>query len=320
MVLLLTVSTKVLGVLHLAGSMEQEYAWKKILLWLKVKEKLMERKGLIWMRSHPAMVEAFILNNGSEYGLFFCEDSILVIEIKNSLDMLSKSNDTVVVPYIWQLPSINLVPFDLKRYKSQTVYRELVDAEISKLQPRYSSFRDENRKGYWFVSDTGLFHNTRYTRLLRFNSLNTLIDDSIISEYEAECTQRGYEKLHTGPLPSRFEEGKESIYPEVQLLCKYIRMDDSILLNQPKNYDIYDLDYIYDHRKMRKATLLTREALNKKISDSNDSSTIESTVQLLGKLTLLTSADVGVQLVTLFINTFDTLNESPFITKYHDAI
>ncbi len=97
-------------------------------------------------------------------------------------------------------------------------------------------------------------------------------------------------------------------------------MDDSILLNQPKNYDIYDLDYIYDHRKMRKATLLTREALNKKISDSNDSSTIESTVQLLGKLTLLTSADVGVQLVTLFINTFDTLNESPFITKYHDAI
>lgn len=322
LILLLTVSTKVFGVLHLAGSMELEYAFDKNFLWLKIKEELMERKGLIWMRNHPAMVEAFLLNNGSECGLFFCcEDSILVIEIKNSLDMLSKSNDTVVVPYIWQLYSINGVPFDFKRYKSHIVYRELVDAELSKLQPKYSSFRNENRKGYWFVSDTGLFHDTRYARLLRFNSLNTLIDDSIINEYNSECAKRGYEKLYIGPLPSRFEEGKDSIYPEIQLLRKYVRMEDSILLNRPINYDIYDLDYIYDHSKLRKATLLSREALNKKINDSDASSnTLQSAIQILGKLTLLTSADVGVQLVTLFINTFDAINESSDVNTNHDAI
>ncbi len=98
-------------------------------------------------------------------------------------------------------------------------------------------------------------------------------------------------------------------------------MDDSILLNAQPEYEFFDLDYIYDHRKMKKATPLTREALKEKINDSNTSSnTHESAIQLLYKLTLLTSADVGVQLVTLFVNTFDTLNESPLITKYHDAI
>ncbi len=309
LIILLIISTKVSGAIHIIGSLEFHIPNNitNYTPWIKVKQDLIKRKGLAWLLTNPDLVQVYILNRDSECGLFICgRDSTVLLEIKNSLDELSKSDETIVVQYAYPSHEIladgGQLPFDSGRYKSDWIYRDSIDTAISKRRFNYVKGMSKlNRyQKYWFMSDSILYDSPRCTILFSYIFTQEVIGvESVIAEYLAECSAMGYTPLVYGDsrtLPAWVSDMNAIDRPEMQLLHRYVKKNDSLILNTLLPADLYDINFKYDHRKIENVKSMTigRKPLNER--NIGELNTYVST-RILTKLLMLTSANICDQLI-----------------------
>lgn len=273
--LIVTVSTKLFCTLHIRGAMDYipmpEIDLKP---WTKIKQDIIERKGLLLLLNHPDRASAFLLQRDTAFGVCIygvCvlgKDSALLSEIKISIDRLSDANDTLEVCYAYPNSSLHLLPFDAEGYKTRKNRRDSIDRVRSKNSLDFAKGLDATRyTALWYLSDTMLYHRAKCLEIFYFTETGYMLSiNSVAKQYVAECKTKGYDPLlfddiyhHTRNYHLYRDELNNFIYrlknfsddndPEIQLLYKYVKLNDSIILSTPLSEDMYDLNYSYDHTK-----------------------------------------------------------------------
>lgn len=254
------VSTKICGEIHLIGSLEWPFNPQNRITHyvpiIKIKQDLIKRKGLIWYLTHPAIPTTYILNDGNECGLFIIEsDSSVAFEIKKSLDNLSEADDTFYVAYMQAFVGPNPIErriYDYDRFTVDPAYRDSFFDKISLLGRRFANISNRGNK-YWFLSDSSLYYSAECFRLYESgNTFEVISFYSLKKKYIEECQTKGYTPMFTQTeytLPDSLRREDAINNPEIQLLYKYMKMSDSIILNSSFNGRQYDLDIYYDHKK-----------------------------------------------------------------------
>ncbi len=263
--LIMTVSTKLFCTLHIRGAMDyvplREINHKP---WIKIKQDILERKGLLWLLHHPDRVHAFILENDSACGVYVLgTDSALLSEIKNSIDRFSEANDTLEVCYAYPYSETGSHRrFDSERYRTRKYFRDSIERARSKSNLVTAKGWDSKRyTALWYLSDTMLYHRAKCLELFMYMETGYLVaKKSVYEQYVAECETKGYDPLLINAYyriyrdefkkyMDRLKNYRDDNDPEIQLLLKYVKLNDSIILSTPLSEDMYDLDYSYDHTK-----------------------------------------------------------------------
>lgn len=318
-VLCAMISTKIYGALYVTGSLDFMMYFKKSDLkpWIKIKQDLIGRNGLMWYLTHPVKGYAYILDNGRDCGLFVSAwDSTVVSEVKKSLDRLSASDDTICVEYAYNGQAGSQIrKFDIGRYRNNREFRDSVDKAISHFNLLKAKAFDRRSylKGYWYLSDTSLYHSSRCMEVFCDYHTKNIIDiDSVSDAYLRECYRRGYEPLidkGKSYLDGRYTDDS----PEVRLLCRYVNMSDSIILSLPLPDNIYDIDFEYDHKKVESVQPMV---MGRMLSEPRAS--VPAPVPIPDSRLEQASAVLGERMVDYVVNTLgiSTMQQLPEDVQY----